>query len=81
MAKCTNHTDSQSCLQALMAFQPISTITREILNTWSSLTIEVAISWVKGYSGVLRNEIADHLAMQATHGSTLNNNKHQDRSP
>ncbi|GBL94634.1 hypothetical protein AVEN_83956-1 [Araneus ventricosus] len=34
--------------QALAPHQPISTIAREILHIWSSLTTEVVIFWVKG---------------------------------
>ncbi|GBL74119.1 hypothetical protein AVEN_231015-1 [Araneus ventricosus] len=64
--------DSQSSQIALADLQPISTFPLEILNIWSSLTTEVVIYWVKGHSGVLRNEVADQLARQASHGSTLN---------
>ncbi|GBM65715.1 hypothetical protein AVEN_103770-1 [Araneus ventricosus] len=71
LAKCTIHTDSQSSLKALAALKPNSTIDREILNIWSSLTPEVVISWVKGHSRVLENEVSDQLARQGTHGSTL----------
>ncbi|GBM95679.1 hypothetical protein AVEN_40185-1 [Araneus ventricosus] len=69
LAKCTIHTDSQSSLKALAALQPNSTISREILNIWSSLKTEVVISWIEGHSVVLGNEVADQLARQDTHGS------------
>ncbi|GBN23556.1 hypothetical protein AVEN_233679-1 [Araneus ventricosus] len=39
-----------------------------------SLKTEVVISWVRGHSGVQGNEVADQLARQDTHGSTLNIN-------
>ncbi|GBN89216.1 hypothetical protein AVEN_156776-2-1, partial [Araneus ventricosus] len=55
----------------LRASIKLASIAREILNIWSSLTIEVVISWVKGHSGVLGNEVADQSARQATHGSSL----------
>ncbi|GBL91922.1 hypothetical protein AVEN_172822-1 [Araneus ventricosus] len=74
LVKCTIHADSQSSLKALAALQPNSTIALEILNIWSSLNTEVVISWVKGDLGVLGNEVADQLARQGTHGSTLNIN-------
>ncbi|CAL1267436.1 unnamed protein product [Larinioides sclopetarius] len=66
LVKCTIHTDSQSSLKALAALQPNSPIAREILNISNTLTTEVTISWVKGHSGVLGNEIADQLARQGT---------------
>ncbi|GBM03914.1 hypothetical protein AVEN_185409-1 [Araneus ventricosus] len=80
LAKCTIHTDSQSSLKVLAALQQNSTISREILNIWSSLTTEVAISWIdrNRYSGVLGNEVPDQLARQGTHGSTLNITSHID---
>ncbi|GBO25639.1 hypothetical protein AVEN_217086-1 [Araneus ventricosus] len=74
LAKCTIHTDRQSSLKALAALQPNSTIVREILNIWSSSKTEVVISWVKRHSWLLGNEVADQLARQGTHGSTLNIN-------
>ncbi|GBL54991.1 hypothetical protein AVEN_52986-1 [Araneus ventricosus] len=74
LAKCTIHTNNQSALKALAPSQPNSTIARETLNIWSSLRTEVVISWVRGHSGVLGNEVADQLTRQGTHGSTLNIN-------
>ncbi|GBN41667.1 hypothetical protein AVEN_90344-1 [Araneus ventricosus] len=74
LAKCIIHTDSQSSLKPLAALQPNSTIAREILNIWSSLTTKVVISWVKGHSRPLENEVADQFARQGAHASTLNIN-------
>ncbi|GBL86005.1 hypothetical protein AVEN_89065-1 [Araneus ventricosus] len=80
LAKCTIHRDSQLSLKTLAVLQSISTIGREILNIWNSLTTLVVISLVKGHSRVLGNEVADQLARQGSHGSTLNVNVDRPKS-